>query len=417
MPCGSGPAPNRDSLKCLGGGPHLSHPRRSAWLKNIMRRVNSPGNEGAEYFREVGRTLMSRTGTTVRRRRASRKPRARMAATSGATPPTSYDVAQLAGVSQSAVSRCFRPDASISSSMRSRVLAAARRLGYSPDAIARTLSTRRSGLIGVVISNLTNLYYPEVLSELNAACGRHNVHPLLFTIQTESDVERVLGNIWQYRLDGAIVAARLEKPQVSEFQRRQVPLVFYNRHLFEGASNAVCCDQVGGARLIIDALADGGHRRIGLIAGPKDSVVATERIEACLARMKQLGLKAAATVAGDFSYEGGRKATEQIIRKLESRASAIVASNDMMALGCIDGARYDLGLRVPQDISVVGFDGIEPAKWASYALTTIRQPVRQMATAAVDLLAECITNPSRSPEQRFFSGVLVSGSSAKLRAD
>jgi DNA-binding LacI/PurR family transcriptional regulator len=296
------------------------------------------------------------------------------------------------------------------------VLAAARRLGYSPDAIARTLSTRRSGLIGVVIANFTNLYYPEVLSELNAACIKHNVHPLLFTIQREADVNRILDNIWQYRLDGAIVAARLEKSQVAEFQRRRVPLVFYNRHFPEAASNAVCCDQVAGAHLIIDALAGAGHRRIGLIAGPKDSFVATERIEACLARIQQLGLKAVATVPGDLSYEGGRAAADQILRKSSSRPSAIVASNDMMALGCIDAARHDLRLRVPEDISVVGFDGIEPGKWASYGLATIRQPVQQMASAAMDLLAECIASPARAPEQRFFSGLLMSGPSAKLKA-
>ena len=331
-----------------------------------------------------------------------------------AAPPTSYDVAQLAGVSQSAVSRCFRPDASISAKMRERVLAAAARLGYSPDAIARSLSTRRSGLIGVVISNLTNLYYPEVLSELNAHCVERAVHPLLFTIRRESDVERVLGNIWQYRLDGVIVAARLTLAQVREFERRNVPLVFYNRHLFEGASNAVCCDQVGGANLIVDALAEAGLRRIGLVGGPKDSVVAAERLEGCLKRLAVHGIKSVVTVTGDFTYAGGRAAFGQIVRRLKGHPDAVIAVNDMMGLGCMDGARYDHHLKVPEEVSIVGFDGIEPTQWAGYELATFRQPVQQMAGAAVGLLLDRVADPTRPPEQRVFAGTLVRGSSAKF---
>ena len=187
--------------------------------------------------------------------------------------PTSYDVAHLAGVSQSAVSRCFRPDASISDDMKQRVLAAARRLGYEPDAIARSLTSRRSNLIGVIISNLTNLYYPEVLSELNARCQERDMHLLLFTIQRESDVDRILSSIWRYRLDGVIVAARLSVSQVQEFERREVGLVLFNRQMAECAVNAVCCDQYGAARVIIDSLVASGHRHFGLIGGPRDSVV------------------------------------------------------------------------------------------------------------------------------------------------
>jgi DNA-binding LacI/PurR family transcriptional regulator len=330
------------------------------------------------------------------------------------SPPTSYDVAQLAGVSQSAVSRCFRPDASISEEMRARVLAAARRLGYSPDAIARSLSTRRSGLIGVIISNLTNLYYPEVLSELNARCAERNVHILLFTIQAESDVDRVLTQVWQYRLDGVIAAARLDEAQVREFERRKVPLVFYNRYLHERGVNAVCCDQIGGARLIIDGLVGAGHRRFGLIGGPKDSVVGTERIEGCTARLRHYGIKSFVVVAGDYTYTGGRAAFDQIARKLGANPDAIVASNDVMALGCLDAIRYDRKLTVPDEVSVVGFDGVEPATWASYDLATVRQPVQDMAAAAVNLLLDCVANPSRHPEKRLFSGVLVPRASARL---
>jgi DNA-binding LacI/PurR family transcriptional regulator len=328
--------------------------------------------------------------------------------------PTSYDVARLAGVSQSAVSRCFRPDASISEEKRARVLAAARRLGYSPDAIARSLSTKRSGLVGVIISNLTNLYYPEVLSELNARCAQRGVHILLFTIKSESDVDRVLGHVWQYRLDGVIAAARLHDPQVREFERRGVPLVFYNRYSHERDINAVCCDQLAGAKILVDGLVSAGHRQFGLIGGPKDSVVGAERMEGSAARLRHHGVRSFAVVAGDYTYNGGRTAFEQIIRKLGRHPDAVIAAADVMALGCMDAIRYEHGLQVPNDVSVVSFDGVEPANWASYGLATVRQPVREMAAAAVNLLLECVANPSKPPEKRLFSGVLVTGKSAKF---
>ena len=352
-------------------------------------------------------------------RRSSRGPETTAAASSAADAPvrrpaTSYDVARLAGVSQSAVSRCFRADGSISQDKRRRVREAARRLGYSPDAIARSLTTRRSNLIGVIISNLTNLYYPEVLSELNARCAARKVHLLLFTIQNESDVDRVLGSVWQYRLDGVIAAARLHVPQVQEFERRRVPLVFYNRYLRDRGVNAVCCDQVGGAQLIIDGLVAAGHRHFGLIGGPKDSVVGAERVEGCIARLKRHRIKSFVRVEGDYTYASGRAACASLRRKLGSGTQAIVAANDVMALGCLDSLRHEFKVSVPKEASVVGFDGVEPATWLSYGLATVRQPVRNMASAAVDLLLDTIQQPERQPEKRLFSGVLVPGTSARL---
>lgn len=338
-------------------------------------------------------------------------------AEAGLTPTTitSYDVAQLAGVSQSAVSRCFRPDASISSRMRERVMKAARELGYAPDAIARSLTTRRSNLVAVIISNLTNLYYPEVLSELNQRLTERNIHLLLFTIQTESDAERVLGHVWQYRVDGVIAAARLSEQQVADFDRRRVPLVFYNRYLRERSVNAVCCDQIEGARTIVKGLVDAGHRSFGIIAGPQDSLVGEERTRGCLDSLKERGIRQVVRVRGDYSYEGGRRAFGELIAQSGKPPEAIVCANDAMALGCLDAARFDHRLKVPQDLSVVGFDGVEPGVWSSYRLATIRQPVQRMAEAAVALLLECIGDPKRPPEKRVFSGTLVPGQSARLQ--
>lgn len=331
-----------------------------------------------------------------------------------ARPVTSYDVARLAGVSQSAVSRCFKPGASVSARMRERVTRAAKELGYTPNAMARSLITRRSHLAGVLISNLTNLYYPEALSELGQGFSRHGVRLLLFTLPHESDVDVVLDQLWEYRVDGVIAAARLSSEQVAQFEQRHIPLVFFNRYLKDRPSNAVCCDQAGAAALIVSRLVAAGHRRFGIISGPADSVVGEERRESAIARLTELGISAVKTVRGRYDYESGAHGLQELVRAFRGAPDAVICANDVMALGCIDAAREDLGLSVPDQISVVGFDGVAPGRWRSYALTTLRQPVRRMAEAAVALLLDCVEEPGRPPERRVFSATLIEGQSARL---
>jgi DNA-binding LacI/PurR family transcriptional regulator len=252
------------------------------------------------------------------------------------------------------------------------------------------------------------------MSEFNARLADHGVHALLFTIQNESDVDRILSQVWQYRLDGVIAAARLGADDVREFENRRVPLVFYNRYLRERSVNAVCCDQIESARAIVDRLVATGHRRFAIVSGPQDSVVGAERVDGCVERLRHHGIDAVTVVRGDYTYRGGRAAFSEILASSRDRPDAVVCSSDAMALGCIDAARFDVKLEVPREVSIVGFDGVEPGSWASYDLATVRQPVHDMAAAAVDLLLACVADPERAPEKRVFSGTLVPGSSARF---
>lgn len=331
-------------------------------------------------------------------------------------PVTSYDVARRAGVSQSAVSRCFKEGASVSAKMRGRVARVAKELGYTPNAMARSLITRRSNLAGVLISNLTNLYYPEALSELSQRFSQRGVRLVLFTLMHERDVDQVLDQLWGYRVDGVIAAARLSGAQVALFEQRHVPLVFFNRYLKERPVNAVCCDQAGAAAMIVSRLVAAGHRRFGIIAGPRDSVVGEERANATLARLKELGISAVKMVRGGYDYESGANGLHELVRASKGAPDAVICANDVMALGCMDAARQDLKLAVPGDLSVIGFDGVAPAGWRSYRLTTLRQPVRRMAEAAVSMLLERVAEPGRPPERRVFTASLVEGRSARLGA-
>ncbi len=326
---------------------------------------------------------------------------------------TSYDVAREAGVSQSAVSRAFRPGAPVAEATRQRILAAADRLGYRPNAIAASLITRRSHLVAVLISELTNLHYPEVLVELTRRLSTRDMRVLLFALSSEGEVDAVLDQVWRYRVDGVIAAARLSAGQLAAVQAAGVPLVLFNREAPDGLGDSVCCAFAQGEARLVDALVAAGHRRFGLIAGPADSSVGEARMAGAIDRLAQAGLAPLGLERGDFGHASGRACARKLVEA--HGVDAIIAANDGMALGALDALRSDLGLRVPEQISVVGFDGVGPAAWPAYALTTMRQPIGAMAEAAVDLLMARIAEPGRAAEQRRFAGELVMGGSARLR--
>lgn len=325
---------------------------------------------------------------------------------------TSYDVARAAGVSQSAVSRCFSPGGSISKATRARVTAAADALGYRPNAIARSLITQRSNMVAIVVANIS--FHPEVTAWLSRCFTARGLHVLLFTLEHEGDADRVVDQIWQYRVDGVVAAVHLPRTHVETFAKRRIPLVFLNRVYRDMATNSVCCDQVEGERLLVGRLVAAGHRRFGIVAGPADSAVSVERVAEAVRRLEAAGVTDIAHAQGEFDYESGRRAFHDLVARAGGPPDAVMAANDAMAMGCIDAARFDLGLRVPDDVSVVGFDGQPQAYWASYRLVTIRQPLEAMVEAAADMLLARVENPELGAEKRMFSGELVEGTSARI---
>ncbi len=328
---------------------------------------------------------------------------------------TSYDVAELAGVSQSAVSRVFQDGASASKAMRDRVMSAANKLGYRPNAIARGLITQRSNMVAVVISKLTNLYYPEVLVQLTQHFSEHGVRVLLFALEREGDTGKVLEQMLQFRVDGILTAAMFTPEQLKTIDNAEIPLVFYNRTLKDQLVSSVRCDQEEGERWLVDELVNAGHKSFGIVEGPPDSVVGLERKMGALNELSALGISDITTVSGDFGYETGRECFAQLMQKRGSPPDAVIAANDVMAIGCIDEAREEFGLNVPNDISIVGFDGVGPARYAAYNVTTVRQPVHRMTQSAASMLIERIENPELSPEKRAFSGMLIRGGSARIQ--
>lgn len=308
---------------------------------------------------------------------------------------TAHDVARLAQVSQSAVSRAFTPGASVAPETRERIHLAARQLGYRPNAIARSLITRRSRIIGLVMSYLDNQFYPLVLERLSQALQRHGYHVLLFISET-AQADSVLTDILQYQVDGIVLASTtLSSALADDSARAGIPVVLFNRVAQIGAlghysTSSVTSQNREGGRMVGELLLRTGHRRIAWLAGEENASTSREREAGLCEALSAAGMALHARSAGRYDFDQAQRAVRALFADPATRPDALAAANDYMAIAALETLRGELGLRVPHDVSVVGFDNVPQAAWPSYHLTTVRQDVDQMVDATLALLFEHI---------------------------
>jgi DNA-binding LacI/PurR family transcriptional regulator len=333
---------------------------------------------------------------------------------------TSLDVARLAGVSQSAVSRCFTAGASVSDAMRDKVQEAARKLGYQPNAHARSLITGRSRIIGLVLSALENLFYPAVLERLAKRLQQDGYHLLIF-IGDNANSDDLVEEILQYNVDGIVMGATtLSSALAQRCADASIPVVLFNRVMASGSAGAVSSvrsDNVGGGREMARFLVAGGHKRIAYIAGREDSSTNLEREQGFREGLAELGQRIYARAIGNYDVEQARQAARDLFASAADRPDAVFVAGDLMAIVVLDTLRHELGLAVPQDVSVVGFDNVPQAAWASYELTTFEQPVQPMVEATVALLQSYLREAQTPPSRNLVvSGQLIIRQSARLPA-
>ena len=308
---------------------------------------------------------------------------------------TSLHVARLAQVSQSAVSRTFTPGASVSELTRSKVNDAARQLGYRPNAIARSLITKRSRIIGVVMSQLDNQFYPVVLEKLSQRLRRDGYHVLLF-INDRDESDGVLAEILQYQVDGIVMASTvLSSALARDCADAGSPVVLFNRMSRQAANeahpaSAVTSDNEAGARMVAGHLVAGGHQRIAYLAGLEASSTNLDRERGFREELALLGTRIHSRAVGNYSFEGAQRAARELFANGQDRPDAVFVGSDHMAIAVMDVLRTELGLKVPDDVSVVGFDNVPQAAWGAYQLTTVEQPVDLMIEATATLLREQI---------------------------
>ena len=341
---------------------------------------------------------------------------ARRATTKPGVQVTAEDVARTLGVSQSTISRAFSMKASISDEMKLRVIKAASTLGYQPNVIARSLITRRTNMVAIVMANLVDPFYPVVLDELVQQVQARGFQTLLFVPSPGQAVDDIMPNLLQYQVDAIILtSATISSAMARICAARDTPVVSFNRYIPGLEIHAVSSDNIAGARLVADFLVTSGHERLAFISGQADATTSRDRRTGFVSRLKELGMRSCTQEeGGDFSYEAGYAATKRLLRRA-ARPDALFFASDVMAVGGIDAAR-EIGLSIPEDVSIVGYDDVPMAALPSYSLTTIRQPVREMAQAAVDMLGLAEDRGMKStPTTRLIMGTLITRSSTMNR--
>lgn len=316
--------------------------------------------------------------------------------------PTLKDVAERAGVSRSAVSRTFTVGASVSASTRAKVETAAQELGYAPNALASSLTTGRTKLIGLIANNFHNPLILEVFDLFTRGLQNRGLRPLLVNLSGATEPAASLRMLRQYSVDGVIVASSTLPSSFAEaFKTARLPVVHaFGRHSPVPDVNVVGIDNVACGQMAARALLQRGYNRVAFLGGPASATSTQDRASGFLEALKaQPDIGVTLSYATDYTFDAGRAEMQRLLR--QTPAEAYFCGDDLLAVGSIS-AIEDAGLTVPDDIGLIGLNDMEMSRWQNIGLTTIRQPVDEIIEAAIDLVVATIETPDRPVEARLF---------------
>jgi LacI family transcriptional regulator len=310
---------------------------------------------------------------------------------------TLEEIAKLAGVSRSTVSRVINDHPSVRDRVRAQVWEVIRETGYQPHAAARSLVTRRTKIIGVIIPEavttlFTDPFFPHLLRGVTQSCNSARYHLMLSLFNDPAGPEEMYRRVVRSgHLDGVIVSStRMDDPLIPKLLDDRFPFVMVGRHSCEQVSY-VDLDNVAAARMAVEHLIRLGHQRIATITGPMTMPWSEDRLVGYRQALEanRIPIQEELIVEGDLTETHSTLAAQGL---LSLSATAIFAASDIMAVGALKAIR-NAGLRVPQDVALVGFDDVPIASAVEPALTTVRQPIERMGSMAADLLLSLLENP------------------------
>lgn len=327
---------------------------------------------------------------------------------------TLRDVAKLAGVHPGTASRALNDDAVarglVNANTMAKVLKAAKQLNYQPDPAARSLKTRRSHTVGVLIPDLTNPLFPPIIRGIEDRLAQSGYVVLLGNSDNDAERERfVLDGMMSRRVDGLVLGtARRKDKLIHEIRSHDLPVVLINRVVDDHTVPSVATDDVAGIRMAVSHLVSLGHKRIAHVAGPQDLSTGVGRYRGFMAEMENSSLEAteeSIVFVDSFSIVAGFRACKDLLVR-NGDVTAIVAANDMLAIGCYQAIR-DAGLSCPEDVSVVGFNDMMFTDLLLPPLTSVHFPHYQVGVEAAQMILERITDPSALTKVLFLPPELV----------
>lgn len=329
--------------------------------------------------------------------------------------PTIKDIAKLAGTTHSTVSRVITGNATISGKMQDKVRAAMKKLDYHPNLIARGLVRSKTRAFALIVPELDPHVLP-IIRGISDTCRKHSYGLMLFSTDYWADENlSFLGIAKNWLVDGIFIYNVVYRKNVSAavkaLRKDRTPFVFINKYLGTGLMNSVSTDNANGVFKAVQHLAGLGHKKIGIINGGMTSVDGVERFEAFKNALGAFGIEYDPKLAGIANFSG-EEAYLEMKRILASgaRPTAVFCANDFMATGAARAAQ-ERGLRVPKDISIVGYDDWEGAKFFKPALTTIKPNLEKIGPRAIDLMLELMENPDMQPKETAIEPELIIRSS------
>ncbi|MEM8728452.1 MAG: LacI family DNA-binding transcriptional regulator [Pseudomonadota bacterium] len=320
---------------------------------------------------------------------------------------TLKDVAARAGVSRSAVSRTFTDGASVSDRMRRKVEKAARELRYSPNALASSLTTGRTKMVGLVSNNFQNPIFLEVFDLFTKGLQDRGLRPLLVNLSDETEPDHSVQLLRQYSVDGVVVASStLPSDFAKSFRDAGIPVVHsFGRQSARPQVHVVGIDNQEAGRLAARTLMARGYRHVAFLGGPESATSTQDRYDGFVEEMAQHPqVRTTYSFAEAYSFHAGRAEMARLLA--EGPAEAYFCGDDVLSIGALS-AIADSGLSCPADVGILGLNDMEMARWENVSLTTIHQPIREIVASSIELMLASLDDPDRYPEARIFSCSVV----------
>lgn len=301
---------------------------------------------------------------------------------------TAHEVAKLAGVSQSAVSRAFTPGASVSEKTRAKIKLAADELGYRPNMLARSLIKRKSKIVGVISGYMEHPLFARSIERLANGLAKSDLRILLFTSEHGASADKLVDEMLSYQVTALIlIGVSVSSVLADECARVGLPVILFSRTAAAtGAAIEVLGDNEYGAQVIAQRFLDRGRERIAFMAGYSDSPTSIAREAAFMGFFAERGLPAPRRVVGNYKYEDAAAATRELFADESDRPDALFCANDIMAIAAVDTIRLEYGLTAGEECLVAGLDNVPMAAWPSVGLTTYSQPMDEMCDEAIHII-------------------------------
>lgn len=312
---------------------------------------------------------------------------------------TSKDVARLAGVSQSSVSRAFGSanGKGVKPEVREKIFRIADEIGYVPNLVARGMISGKTNVIGLIVGDSLGPFYNRIIDLFVEKIQEIGKQCLVFKVPRQESIDSIISKVIQFQVEAVVItASAMNKVMAETCEENNIPVILFNRFIPGIKISTVYVDPIEGGGMAAEYLINKGHSNIGYIQFTRETSEEMEKKIGFYSKLRQNGIHSLKEESANYDYESGYEAGKRMLA-LSNPPTAIFCTSDLIATGVMDAARFEYKLRIPEDLSVIGYDDIQMASWKSYSLTTIRQPLNLLIDKTINILKVLLSEDKCEP--------------------